>query len=87
MLVIGKRPGGSTLIIGERPGGSWCWVTAWRAEMCDPSGMATCKAVMDHSLEGKWGSAILTLQNYMYAGMGLMLILLKNKKKLHYVHP
>ena len=45
--------------------------------MCDPSGMATCKVVMDHSLEGKWRSAIPTLQNYMYAGIRLMLILLK----------
>ena len=77
MLVISKRPGGSMLIIGERdleglgagsqPGGL----------RCDPFGMATCKAVMDHSLEGKWRSAILTLQNYMYAGIRLMLILLK----------
>ena len=45
--------------------------------MCDPSWMVTCKVVMDQSLEGKWWSAILTLQNYTYADMGLMLILLE----------
>ena len=76
MLVISKRPGGSTLIgerdleglgAGSQPGGL----------RCDLFGMATCKVVMDHSLEGKWRSAILTLQNYMYAGIRLMLILLK----------